>query len=334
MSGESDQWYFDSYSSLPMQEVMLRDSVRTAAYKRAIFANRKLIEGAVVVDVGCGTGILSIFCAQAGAREVYAVEASGAASLAEKVVAENGVQDVVRVVRGSVEELIEKGGLLDAQGQPVKADVMVSEWMGFALTVETMLPSVLRARDAWLRPGGAMMPERAILFAAPFTDSEPEFWLDVHGVKMRCLQHIQKPRGDGPDGIFDSIPAGAVWDRDRPAVLCDWDLSSLAPDAATGPLSVKWTGDGKGRRFDGVCLWFDVLFPGDEKLSTAPGEPDTHWRQTLLFVQSKERNELSGPLRVTVNVAPHPTNKRYLSCSLEWNEGAETIKEKKFGMVG
>lgn len=42
-------------------------------------------------------GILSLFCAQAGARVVYAVEASALANIIPKVVKENNFSDVIKV---------------------------------------------------------------------------------------------------------------------------------------------------------------------------------------------------------------------------------------------
>ena len=52
---------------------MLKDEVRTVTYRNAIYHNRHLFKGKVVMDVGSGTGILSMFAAKAGARKVYAV---------------------------------------------------------------------------------------------------------------------------------------------------------------------------------------------------------------------------------------------------------------------
>lgn len=71
--------------------------MRNNAYKMAIFDNKEAIQGKTVLDVGAGTGILSIFCAQAGASKVYAVEASEVFRIAEEIVKENGFQDVIQV---------------------------------------------------------------------------------------------------------------------------------------------------------------------------------------------------------------------------------------------
>lgn len=76
---------------------MLEDAPRTLAYKNAIFGNKSYFKDKVVLDVGCGTGILSIFCAQAGAKKVYAVEASNLANLAKEIVRENDLDNIIEV---------------------------------------------------------------------------------------------------------------------------------------------------------------------------------------------------------------------------------------------
>lgn len=75
---------------------MIEDTVRTNAYQQAIFQNmEENIRGKVVVDVGCGTGILSMFCAQAGAKKVYAIDASKIAVHAKQLIEANGFKDVI-----------------------------------------------------------------------------------------------------------------------------------------------------------------------------------------------------------------------------------------------
>ena len=72
-------YYFDSYAHYGIHEEMLKDNVRTMAYKNAILKNKHLFKDKVVLDIGCGTGILSIFCAKAGAKHVYGIDNSGIA---------------------------------------------------------------------------------------------------------------------------------------------------------------------------------------------------------------------------------------------------------------
>ena len=67
----TNDYYFDSYAHLAIHEEMIRDSVRTIAYRDAMLKNKHLFKGKVVLDVGCGTGILSMFAAQSGAKHVF-----------------------------------------------------------------------------------------------------------------------------------------------------------------------------------------------------------------------------------------------------------------------
>ncbi len=70
-----DARYFEAYSQLEHQAMMLRDRRRMDAYRAAILGQPDVFRGKVVLDVGCGTGVLSLWAAQAGARRVHAVEA-------------------------------------------------------------------------------------------------------------------------------------------------------------------------------------------------------------------------------------------------------------------
>ena len=60
----------------------------------------------VVMDVGTGSGILAVWAAQAGAKRVYAIEYTDMAKHARNVVRANGVDHIVTVIQGAVEEVI------------------------------------------------------------------------------------------------------------------------------------------------------------------------------------------------------------------------------------
>ena len=68
---------------------MLKDTIRTDAYRNFIYDNQHLFKGKIVLDVGCGTGILSMFCAKAGAAKVIAVDNSEIINKARENVHDN-----------------------------------------------------------------------------------------------------------------------------------------------------------------------------------------------------------------------------------------------------
>ena len=68
--------YFTSYDDVEVHRLMINDQPRTRAYQNAIINNAHIFKNKIVMDIGAGTGILSLFAKKAGARKVYAVEAS------------------------------------------------------------------------------------------------------------------------------------------------------------------------------------------------------------------------------------------------------------------
>jgi len=162
---------------------MLKDVVRTRAYQRAIEENPNDFKDKIVLDIGCGTGILSMFAARAGAKHVYAIENAEIALFAREIIKRNGFEDKITVIKGKMEEIT----------MPVpKVDIIISEWMGYFLLYESMLDSVLWARDKYLVKGGKMMPDKIHMYIAAVEDGEfkqkkRSFWDDVYGVDMSCL---------------------------------------------------------------------------------------------------------------------------------------------------
>ncbi|MEQ2169976.1 Protein arginine N-methyltransferase 1-A [Goodea atripinnis] len=147
-------------------EEMLKDEVRTLTYRNSMFHNKHLFKDKVVLDVGSGTGILCMFAAKAGAKKVIGIECSSISDYAVKIVKANNLDDgeymetsrglaygrigdyklspfsaVVTIIKGKVEEVE-----LPVEG----VDIIISEWMGYCLFYESMLNTVIYARDKWL----------------------------------------------------------------------------------------------------------------------------------------------------------------------------------------
>ena len=142
------------YAEFEVHRTMICDRVRTEAFRRAI--DSVVRPGDIVLDVGAGSGILSVFAARAGAARVYAVERTPAAVLAQELAAANGVAEIVQVIHGDVTDL----------EPPERVDVIVSEWLGGFGIDEGMLVPVIVARDRWLKPGGVMIPRLVTAWAA------------------------------------------------------------------------------------------------------------------------------------------------------------------------
>ena len=137
----NDQHNNDSFSQFQVHESLLRDRPRVTAYYDAIMNNKHLFHNKVsririnyqkcldfirqfqvVLDVGCGTGILSMFAAKAGAKLVYAVDACPMiCHLAEELIRSNHLQEKIRVINRRIEDIAQ----FDEQ-----IDIILSEWMG------------------------------------------------------------------------------------------------------------------------------------------------------------------------------------------------------------
>jgi len=166
--------YFSAYAELNHQKDMLTDTHRMDSYFTAITANAEVaFKDKIVMDVGTGSGILAIWAAKAGAKKVYAIEYTDMAKNARKLVKANGVEDIVTVIQGTVESIklpLKEDGLGDEDNEQV-VDVIVSEWMGYMLIRESMLDSVLSARDRYLKKDtGLMFPSHANILIAPVVD--------------------------------------------------------------------------------------------------------------------------------------------------------------------
>ena len=325
--------YFAEYGLLSHHMTMLLDVARMQAYRDAIFRDAEHFEGKVVLDVGTGTGVLAIWAAQAGARAVYAIEQSPAVAACARLMAEHhDVGDVVHVVEGAVE----------AVELPVDAvDIVVSEWMGYFLLRESMVESVLYARDKWLKKdGGALYPSHARLLLAPlaagaFTERRVDEILahmdsfdellpqleDATGIDLAPLRETYY--AEHLDDVFRRAWIGPVPEEDvlqeSAVALLDFDVATAeAGDLLTWSRTVDF--EDAAVDVDGLVAWFDVRFCAFPKaddeddcvwLDTAPGT-ETHWGQAAFLVSPW----LSGPF--VASLAPKANAKHDLDLTLHY----------------
>ncbi|CDY24566.1 BnaC05g32500D [Brassica napus] len=348
-----DVAYFHSYAHVGIHEEMIKDRARTETYREAIMQHQSLIQGKVVVDVGCGTGILSIFCAQAGAKRVYAVDASDIAVQANEVVKANGLSDKVIVLHGRVED-VEIGE---------EVDVIISEWMGYMLLYESMLGSVITARDRWLKPGGLILPSHASLYMAPISHPDRyshsiDFWRNVYGIDMSAMMQLAKQCAFEEPSV-ESISGETVltW----PEVVKHIDCQTIKIqelDSVTARYKFKSM---MRAPMHGFAFWFDVEFSepakntnatsvangsssispfteGNQKkrsnpndalvLSTSPEAPPTHWQQTIVYFYDPIDVEQDQVIEGSVTLSQSKENRRFMNIHLEYTSaGRSFVKE-------
>lgn len=287
-----------------------------------------------------------MFCAKAGAKLVIAVDKSDIMTKAMENVFNNGLSDTITCLKGAIEDVV----------LPVdKVDVIVSEWMGYFLLYEAMLPSVLYARDRYLKPDGIMAPSSATMWIAPvanpeFVSDHISYWRDVYGFDMKAMQ----------EGIYDEarievMPKTSVCGKPYPFKVLDLRTVNQAD------LSFTATWESSLEReidmLDGFLVWFDNHFAtaadatvpepettaeewakkklGNVALSTGPFTTPTHWKQGFLLMPPEDSHKnLSNATTISgeVTYSVLEENARALSVSTKWSINGRESRSRSWKM--
>ena len=218
---------------------------------------------------------------------------------------------------------------------PEKVDVIISEWMGFYLVHEGMLSSIIYARDHLLKPDGLIFPNRATLFASPvdlksFYETNFSVYDSIDGFSMKCLKNLLwQERLKSP--VCESVSPKSV--LAFATSIVNWNLDSLTLHqlndiSQTTKFDVSLAGTLRG-----LIFWFSVSFQSADfcsVLDTSPYLPETHWKQTSVFLPKFTEVEKGDKVVIEIKLEKSKENPRWYEISVE----QKSLLEKSFDPVG
>jgi len=252
---------------------MLRDPLRVGAYRAAI---ERYCPERRVLEIGCGTGVLSLFAARAGALSVDAVEESTIAEAAAELFAANPSGVPIALHRGNSRDV-----QLDR-----RPEVLIHELFGTDPFEENLLPALADARERLLAPGARFLPAR-LEVACVGIDSTASGLQDPAKIRAEALAYAERfglamepwferlakidPQNLRPKARETSFQ---VLSAECPLLSLDFATDDLAaPSLATeARLSIRTAG-----ALGALVVFFRARFDDEIALSTAPDAPSTHW---------------------------------------------------------
>jgi type I protein arginine methyltransferase len=243
--------------SLHFYGQMLADAPRMEAYAAALRHTVK--PDSVVMDLGCGPGVLALLACKLGARRVYAVEPENAIALAREAAAANGCSDRIEFFENLSTEI----------NIPEPATIIVSDLRGVLPWFQQHIPSIIDARKRLLARGGILIPHRDILWAAVVEAPEQyeelvgpwrnnKFELDL-SAGARLLTNTWRKTHIKPEQF---LAPPICW-----TTIDYYEVDS--PDIRAG---ISWRAARTGTAH-GFAIWFDSQLVDDIGFSNHPAEP-------------------------------------------------------------
>jgi len=246
---------------------MIADRIRVGAYRRAL--QEVVTPGAVVVDIGSGTGILAVLACQFGARKVYAIECDEIIELARRIAKDNGCHDRIEFIR-DLSTYVEL---------PERANVIVADIHGALPVYCGCVEALIDARRRFLAAGGAMIPRTEHIWIAVADLPETtyaegvEVWIDGRwGVDLTAGRRF----GTDWDFTADLAQSQLVT---QPACLATLNYHWLQSPSFSSEMEFKPIRDGNAK---GYAVWFDAELADGVSLTTAPGCPQTVYSNVFL----------------------------------------------------
>jgi type I protein arginine methyltransferase len=278
---------------------MLRDAPRTTAYLNAI---RECVgPDDVVLDIGTGTGVLAVAAAEAGARQVYAIEANPeTARFARALINGSEARERIKLIEGWSTKI----------HLPERCDVLVSEMIGDDPLDENILAMTDDAIARHLKPNPRLIPNRLDIIAQPlrmprklrqeefFCEDIVAGWEKLYGLNFRPLLD-SNPR----QAMEQILPQDMKkWELiGEPRVLTSIDLTRISKAV----FDEQFDFDLGDQVADGMAVYFETRLSEGQLLSTTPSEVgDTnHWLSPCHMFRSEFRNRLTIGFRYGVSDA-------------------------------
>lgn len=210
-----------SLGELSEHRLYWADSVKIDRYRRALAT--LITPDSVVLDLGCGTGLLGLLAVKLGARHVYAVDSGSILALAQQIAEDNGAGDRITHIRA----------MSTAVELPELVDIVVADQLGGLAYEPGVLSYYADARRRLLKPGGAFVPDGLRLLIAPVQSGEMtteiDFWntspagFDVSAAVTYIANDVHSPKIAGDDLLASPIVA-----REQPT----WLNESFTLDAS------------------------------------------------------------------------------------------------------
>ncbi|KAJ3038618.1 hypothetical protein HDV00_000462 [Rhizophlyctis rosea] len=245
---------------------------------------------------------------------VIGVDMSNIIDQAKIIIKDNGFEGKIHLVKGKMEEV---------QLPVDKVDIIISEWMGYCLLYESMLNTVLYARDRYLAEDGLLFPDKAIMYISAIEDGDYKeekigFWENVYGFDM---SHIKTLALREP--LVDTVDAKAVVTTAHAYRYLDLYKVKIEDLAFEAPFEITALRDDYIHAF---ISYFDIDFAACHKpihFSTGPHAQYTHWKQTVFYLEDQIAVKKGETIRGTFKLAPNKTNERDQDISIQYSfEGA------------
>nr|XP_009686675.1 PREDICTED: protein arginine N-methyltransferase 3 [Struthio camelus australis] len=228
----------------------------------------------------------------------------------------NKLENIITLVKGRIEEV----------DLPLeKVDVIISEWMGYFLLFESMLDSVIYAKDKYLAEGGSVYPDTCTISLVAVGDMNKHvdklvFWEDVYGFDMSCMK-----KAVIPEAVVEVLDPNTVISAASVIKRINCNAASIPDLEFSEEFTLRIT---TSTRCTAVAGYFDIFFEKDchnkVLFSTGPWCTKTHWKQTVFLLEKPIPVEAGEALRGKITVRRNRKDPRSLFITLSVKDAKQT----------